>query len=132
MPGIIEPETINVDKLPGIWSPVQWELSEEERIQELHTQATASLLWAVDIPEAILRLLLRLTAIDRALNPPEDYDEELQGEWDEKLVTFKFKHPIHLERVERESDHLYVEYKIDDLGYWAFEIEPEKISLRRI
>jgi hypothetical protein len=132
MPGIIEPETINVDKLPGIWSPVQWELSEEERIQELHTQATASLLWAVDIPEAILRLLLRLTGIDRTLNPPEDYDEELQGEWDEKLVTFKFKHPIHLERVERERDHLYVEYKIDDLGYWAFEIEPEKVSLRRI
>jgi hypothetical protein len=88
MPGVIEPETINVDKLPGIWSPVQWELSEEERIQELHTQATASLLWAVDIPEAILRLLLGLTGIDRSLDPPEDYDAELQGEWDPKLVTF--------------------------------------------
>jgi hypothetical protein len=132
MPGVIEPETINVDKLPGIWSPVQWELSEEERIQELHTQATASLLWAVDIPEAILRLLLGLTGIDRTLDPPEDYDAELQGEWDEKLVTFKFKHPIHLERFERERDYLYVEYQIDDLGWWAFEIEPDKISLKRI
>ena len=132
MPGIIDPETINVDKLPGIWSPVQWELSEEDRIKELHAQATASLLWAVDIPEAILRLLLGLTGIDRTLDPPEDFDPELQGEWDPKQVTFKFKHPIHLEHIEREPDRLYVEYKVDDLGWWAFEIEPEKISLKRI
>jgi hypothetical protein len=132
MPGIIEPETINVDKLPGIWSPVQWELSEEERIHELHTQATASLLWAVDAPEAILRLLLGLTGIDRTLDPPEDYDAELQGEWDPKVVTFQFKHPIHLEKVLREHDYLYVEYQVDDLGWWAFEIEPEKVTLTRI
>jgi len=56
MPIDIDPETMNVDKLPGIWSPVQWELTEEEHIQELDTQATASLLFAVDVPEAILRL----------------------------------------------------------------------------
>lgn len=132
MPGVIDPETINVDQLPGIWSPVQWELSEAERIQELHAQATASLLWAVDIPEAILRLLLGLTKIDRALDPPQDYDPELQGKWDPKQVTFEFTHPIHLQRVERERDYLYVEYKVDDLGWWAFEIEPEKITLKRL
>ena len=57
MPSYIDPETMNVDKLPSIWSPVQWDLSEEERIQELHMQALASLLWTVDIPEAMLRLL---------------------------------------------------------------------------
>ncbi len=28
MPGIIDPETTHVDDLPGIWSPVQWELTE--------------------------------------------------------------------------------------------------------
>ena len=132
MPGIIDPETINVDKLPGIWSPVQWELSEEDRIKELHAQATASLLWAVDIPEAILRLLLGLTKIDRTLDPPEGFDPELQGEWDPKQVTFEFTHPIHLERFERKRDYLYVEYKIDDLGWWSFEIEPEQISLKRL
>jgi hypothetical protein len=44
MPGVIDPETINADTLPGIWSPVQWELNEHERIHELETQATASLL----------------------------------------------------------------------------------------
>ena len=30
MPGIIDPERIHVDVLPGIWTPVQWEMSEEE------------------------------------------------------------------------------------------------------
>jgi hypothetical protein len=39
MPIEIDPETMNVDDLPGIWSPVQWELSEDERIQELEMQA---------------------------------------------------------------------------------------------
>jgi predicted enzyme related to lactoylglutathione lyase len=33
----------------------------------------------------------------------------------------KFKHPIHLERFERERDHLYVECQIDDLGWWALK-----------
>ena len=32
MPSIIDPETIYVDNLPAIWSPVQWELTEEERM----------------------------------------------------------------------------------------------------
>ena len=50
MPKTIDPETIYVDDLPGIWSPVQWELSEQERAKELEEQATASLLWAVDTP----------------------------------------------------------------------------------
>ncbi len=50
MPGIIDPETMNADTLPGVWSPVQWELTEEERLQEQDTQATANLLWSVDVP----------------------------------------------------------------------------------
>ena len=48
MPRRIDPQTINVDELPGIWSPVQWELFEDERLEELENQATASLLWTVD------------------------------------------------------------------------------------
>ncbi len=58
MPSVIDPETLYVDDLPAIWSPVQWELDEEERIQAVEEQATASLLWTMDAPEAILRLLL--------------------------------------------------------------------------
>ena len=31
MPSIIDLETMNVDKLPGIWTPVQWPQGESER-----------------------------------------------------------------------------------------------------
>jgi len=132
MPNVIDPETMNVDELPGIWSPVQWDLTEEERNHELEEQATASLLWAVDVPEAILRLLLDACDIERAFEPPKGYDPEQQGDWDDNLLTFQFKREIQLRKVEREKEYLYLEYKIEDLGYWAFEIQPEQISLYKI
>jgi len=132
MPFDIDPETINVDNLPGIWSPVQWELSEEERQLELEAQATASLLWSIDIPQAILRLLLSETAITRAYKPPEGYEPEIQGNWDENLLTFQFERPIHLINVEREHDSLYAEYKVDDLGTWAIEIETGEAHIYRL
>lgn len=132
MPGVIDTETINADDLPGIWSPVQWELSDEERAEELESQATASLLWSVNMTEAILRMLLQETDIERIFEPPEDYDSEQQGEWDTDLVTFSFRKPIKLIKVEREHNYLYIEYKFGDLGYWCFEIEPEKVTISRV
>ncbi len=132
MPKDIDPETINVDELPGIWSPVQWEMDEDERIHELESQATASLLWAVDAPEAILRLLLMEHGIDRAFGPPEGYDPEAQGEWNEQLLTFKFKRPIRLMRAEREANYLYIEYDFGELGQWAMEIEPDIVNISRL
>src|SRR5512137_2963879 len=101
MPGVIDVDTIEAGELPGVWSPVQWELSQEERVQEVEQQATASLLWSVDIPETILRMLLQETEIGRLFEPPEDYDPEEQGEWDNSLVTFGFQKPIKLVKVER-------------------------------
>lgn len=132
MPSIIEPETIAVDELPGVWSPVQWELSEEERIQEIEQQATASMLWTVNTPEAILRLLLDATDIVRAYTPPEGYDPEQQGEWDDELLTFQFTRRIKLKNIEREHNYLYIEYEVEDWGVWAIEIEPEAVSIWRI
>ena len=132
MTAVIVPETINVDSLPGIWSPVQWELTEEERLAELDQQATASLLWAVDAPEAILRLLLDETAIERAYEPPEGYDPEQQGEWDESTLTFAFKRGARLESVEREGDSLVVIYNLEGAGYWELEITPERVVIQRI
>ncbi|MEN6300727.1 MAG: hypothetical protein ABFD51_12605 [Anaerolineaceae bacterium] len=132
MPSIIDPQTINADDLPVIWSPVQWELNFEERAQELEEQATASLLWAADTPEAILRLLLNETAIERVFAPPEDFDPVKQGEWDVSLVTFQFRRRMKLVKEERTPNSLYLEYKIDDLGYWAIKIEPENVSIFRI
>ena len=132
MPGVIDPETMSTDDLPGIWSPVQWELSEEERREEIEQQAKASLLWSVSAPEAILRLLLDECEIERALDPPDSYDPELQGLWDESLVTFKFRRSMRLREVERERESLYVVYDFGDVGYWDFEITPEKVIISRI
>ncbi len=132
MPGVIDPETMNTEGLPGIWSPVQWELTEEERVDELEAQSTASLLWAVDIPEAIIRLLLQETEIERLFEPPEEYDPEIQGEWDEKLITFGFRKPIEVVKEERDTNYLYLEYKVADSTYWSVEIEPEKVTIERI
>jgi len=132
MPAYMDPETIHVDELPAIWSPVQWEIDESERIQELHLQATASLLWVADSPEAMLRVMLSETDIERTLKPPDGYDPELQGEWDDDLVTFVFKRPFKLVKVERENDFFYAEYKVSDLGFYAIEIESDKVSIYRI
>lgn len=132
MPSRIDPETMSVDDLPGIWSPVQWELTEEERIAELDAQAQASLLNSVDTPEVILRLLLNEVEIERAFDPPDGYDPERQGEWDPALVTFQFKRPIHLLDVKRAPDRLYAEYHLEGGGYWAIEITPDGAVIRRI
>ena len=132
MTSVIIPETLHVDDLPGIWSPVQWELSEEEHAAELEQQANASLIWTVNVPEAILRLLLEETAIERAYEPPAGYDAEQQGEWDESLVTFTFKRRVRLEAEERTPDSLSVIYKLDGAGYWQIEITPERVIIERI
>jgi hypothetical protein len=132
MPRIIDTQGINADGLPAVWSPVQWDLTEEERIQEVQQQATASLLWAVDPPEMMLRVALGETEIKRTFDPPQGYDPEQQGEWDEKLITFCFNCPFELVKMEREDDYLYVEYKVGDQGFWAIEISPEEVLIQKI
>jgi hypothetical protein len=132
MPSIIDPETLYVDDLPAIWSPVQWDLSEEERIKAVEDQATASLLWTMDAPEAILRLLLEETSIQRLNAQPKNYDPEEQGDWDKDVITFGPQRPIKLELVERTPASLDLIYDFGDLGRWEFIIEPERVSLERI
>lgn len=132
MPGIIDPETMNVDELPGIWAPVQWELSTEEKLAEMETQAQASLINSVDVPEALIRLLLGETAIGRAYAPPEGYDPETQGEWDESIFTYAFTTPIKLEQIERSRDRLVAVYQFASLGRWVVDIQPERVIIERI
>lgn len=132
MPGVIDPETIHVDSLPGIWTPVQWEMTESERQTELEDQATASLLWSIDIPQAILRMLLAETRIERSFEPPPGYDPHVQGDWNDDLIAFKFKVPIRLDDVGRERDRLTLAYDFQDLGYWCIQIEPEKVTIERV
>ena len=132
MPSIIDPETLYVDDLPAIWSPVQWELTEEERNAAVEEQATASLLWSMDAPEAILRLLLDETAIQQLRQPPADYDPAEQGDWNSDLITFGPRHPIKLESVERTPTSLLVVYDFGEMGHWEFVIEAEKVTIEKI
>jgi len=132
MPSIIDPQTIHVDELPSIWSPVQWELTEEERVEAINEQATASLLWTMDAPEAILRLLLGETGIKRLYQAPDNYDTEEQGEWDEEIMTFGPYRSMELIEIDRTPERLLLVYKFGDLGYWEFIIEAEKVTIERI
>ena len=132
MPSIIDPETLYVDDLPAIWSPVQWELGEAERNAAVEEQATASLLWSMDAPEAILRLLLEETAIERLEGPPPGYNPDEQGEWDDKLITFGPRRSIKLEAVERTPTSLTAVYDFGELGHWEFYIEAEKVTIEKI
>jgi len=55
----------------------------------------------MDAPEAVLRLLLGETEIQRLYQAPEDYDPAEQGEWDTEIMTFGPHRPIKLVEVER-------------------------------
>lgn len=132
MPSVIDPETLYVDDLPAIWSPVQWDLNEEERILAVEEQATASLLWTMDAPEAILRLLLNETGIQRLYAQPKGYNPEEQGEWEKDLITFGPERPVKLELIERTPTRLQLVYDFSDLGRWEFIFELERVSIERI
>jgi hypothetical protein len=132
MPGIIDPETMHVDELPGVWAPVQWEQTPEERAAEVEAQAGASLLANVDVPEAILRLLLNETASDVVYAPPPGYNPQEQGDWDDSLITFAFNRAIQMRKVERSPEQLVVEYYIQDLGWWRVTVEPYRTVIERI
>ena len=132
MPSIIDPETLYVDDIPAIWSPVQWELDEEERVKAVEEQATASLLWTMDVPEAILRLLLDETGIQRLYDPPKDYNPQEQGVWNKDLITFGPDRPMKLESVERTPTRLELVYDFGNMGHWEFIIESERVSIERI
>lgn len=132
MPGIIDTETMYVDDLPTVWSPVQSELSPEDHAVELEEQATASLLWSSPAPEQILRVLLDETSIKRIVEPPSGYDPEIQGDWDPELLTFAFSRPLKLIREDRSPEGLVLEYKFEGAGYWMFEMTPDTVTIGRI
>jgi len=131
LPSIFDPETIYIDDLPAVWSPVQGKLSPDEHANELEDQATASLLWACPVPEQILRILLEETSIQRLDEPPDGYDPENQGEWDPALLAFGFKRSIKLLREERTPEALNLEYKLEGAGNWALEVTQETLTIER-
>jgi hypothetical protein len=128
----IEPEHFNVDELPGVWTPVQWDMTIEERVQEDEQQAQASLLKTVDVPEAILRLLTGEYEVERIFAPPAGYNPEQQGDWDESLITFAFKRAARLVEVTREAGRLVVTYNLAGWGYWQVTLTPDDVRIIRV
>ena len=131
MAGVIEPGTMFADDLPSVWTPVQTQLTPEEKAKELEEQATASLVWAAGVPEAILRLLLRETEIVLAYEPPPGYDPDAQGEWDAALVAFTFRRRIRLESEDRSEQASRLVYDFGEAGTWEFVIEAERVNIAR-
>jgi len=132
MPGVIDPETMAVGGAPTIWWPVEVELTEPQRLEEIERQTLAGLLWVAPVPESILRLLLGETEVVRAIDPPEGYDADTQGEWDSERATFAFRRPLHLEADREEDSRRVLEYALEGAGHWRMVISPEQFSLSRI
>ena len=132
MPSFIDAEFMHVDDLPGIWSPIQWDLTPEENVAEVEEQARSSLVAAIDVPEAVLRMLLGETAVVRAYAAPEGYDPEQQGDWDDSIITFQFKRPITLLHHERGQGRLLVQYDFHEQGRWQIEVSEDSFHLERI
>ncbi|KAA3648774.1 MAG: hypothetical protein DWQ07_00845 [Chloroflexi bacterium] len=134
MTRLIDPQHLNIDEIPGIWTPVNVEeLSDSERVAEVEDQARASLLAGVDTLEAVLRLLLHETEIQRAVTPPDGYDPELQGEWDSDILAFEFKRGIKpVGEISREAEYLFVQFEVEGTGEWIMEITPEKAIIEKL
>ncbi|MEX2030529.1 MAG: hypothetical protein WD906_06125 [Anaerolineales bacterium] len=132
MPGVIDPETMAVGGVPTLWWPVQIELTEAERLEEIERQTLAGLLWAAPVPEAVLRLLLGETDVVRAIDPPGGFDPEAQGEWDPERATFVFRRPLHLEADREEDSSRVLEYALEGAGHWRMVISAEQFSVSRI
>ena len=131
MPLNIDHENMNVDELPVVWCPVTQDLSVWETEEATMEQARASLLWVADVPEAILRLLVDETDVERVYAPPSGYNPDEQGEWDYSLETYSFKNAIHLKEMVREEDALYLVYQLEGAGYWRIEVTPERVTIER-
>ena len=47
-------------------------------------------------------------------------------------MTFGPYRSIELVEIDQTPECLLLVYKFDDLGYWEFAIEPEKVTIKRI
>ncbi len=134
MPSVIDPETMPADDLPGLWSPAESRLPHDDLRKDLTEEARARLLWMVSPPETILRLLLNETEIDSGFIPSgiDPHGSGGENEPGEDEFTFYFAREFELIKTERSRDRLYVEYKVQDLGYWYLNIESEKATIGRL
>ena len=131
MSGYLDPLTFPVLDVPAIWCPEKERLVGNPLATSIEEQAKASLLASADTVESILRLLYDKAEIERVLEPPQGYNPEVQGDWDDQQVTFAFLRRVERISEERDDESLRMEYRIDGCGKFMVEITPESFSIQK-
>ena len=83
------------------------------------------------IAEAVLRMLYGETEIERVFNPPQGYNPEVQGDWDDQLVTFAFQRRVEKISEERDDESMRLEYRMEGCGQYSIEITAEGFSIEK-
>jgi hypothetical protein len=131
MSGYLDPLTFPVLDVPAIWCPEKERLSGNPLATSIEEQAKASLLASADTVEAILRLLYDEAEIERVFEPPQGYNPEVQGDWDDHQVTFVFRRRVEKIGEERGNESLRMEYRLETCGQYRIEITPESFSIKK-
>jgi len=131
MAGVLDPLTFPTLGVPAIWCPRREKLRGSPLALSIEEQAKGSLLQSADLVESVLRMIYGETEIERALVPPAGYDPQIQGEWDDTLVTFAFTRRVRKLSEDRNEQTLQMEYQMDGHGRFSIEITPEGFSITR-
>jgi hypothetical protein len=127
-----DPLTFPTFSVPAIWTYQKPPEGGQEFGNYLEAQALNGLIGTSDIFEVMLRLLLGLTDIERIYEPPEEYDPEIQGEWDDSIITFAFTKKVKPVEERRGEGVLTSEYIVEGSGSYRVELEYEKLTIQKI
>jgi hypothetical protein len=127
----LDPLTFPTIPLPAVWSPVREKSDGNPLALQIEEQAKGSLLVTADTLESVLRLLLGVTEVERVFSPPDGYDAEQQGEWDEDAVTFAFTRGIRILSESRSADELSLRYEVEGLGTYTVAVTADGLDVRR-
>jgi hypothetical protein len=128
----LDPLTFPTINLPAIWTPAPENADDNPPALQIMEKARGRLLMTADILESILRQLLGETEVERVSAPPEGYDSDLQGDWDETVPTFAFQRRISLWEEERSEDVLSVRLSVDGKDSYRAEVTKNGLAITRI
>jgi hypothetical protein len=128
----LDPLTFPTINLPAIWTPTPENADDHPPALQIMEKARGRLLMTADILESILRQLLGETEVERVSAPPEGYDPDLQGDWDETVPTFAFQRRISLWEEERSEDVLSVRLSVDGKDSYRAEVTKNGLAITRI
>jgi hypothetical protein len=131
MTSVIDPLTFPVIDVPAIWCPPETKTRTAHPVLELERQAQANLILSADIIESVIRLIFGEAEIEKVMEPPEGYDPDVQGDWDESVATYAFKRPILKIEEERDEQHLLLVYSMKELGTYRVALTETSFSITK-